>query len=444
VEAEVEGKKTDRDSSTFTKDLLNRDNMRYWYLYNHTWTHELEKKYIASAEKLMQTRLVDSPVVREKYTLAVRVYLNNWRQREARRMKRLQKSFDRERAKAQLDYLGNYELAQPIEEEEEPEEDSSQKLEDFDYFFQEEDLKAEEGDFVMDVMDVMDVMPSTSSFLPPTCNFQGSFLTTFFTAYYKNQRSNIIGFPSMEGGLEYSTSHNATSAAERARRGVKLGQKVPVRISFSLCSTIQPSQVVVYSDYVKDSDNDLELVGTQPTDANNNNSSSRSIAPTHAVFKYCQKAPSSSLSSSSLPSSASASASASASLLTEYVYEAQLIPSCWPFNHSMRGSKQEGAIVLRASVYGCWPSDVNDHIVQEDQFVCLGSVRSSAFSIKTTRQLRRQMKKGVAVGTSSSSSTMAKSTEVCGVASSMSTGKQQYDEEPLLKKLKHNTEYRYL
>jgi hypothetical protein len=67
---------------------------------------------------------------------------------------------------------------------------------------------------------------------------------------------------------------------------------------------------------------------------------------------------------------------------------------------------------------------MNNHVVKEEQFVCIGNVTSSAFCIKTTRQLRRQMNKGVVKGTTSSST------------SSSSSSNQHYHEEPVLKKMK--------
>jgi hypothetical protein len=198
----------------------------------------------------------------------------------------------------------------------------------------------------------------------------------FFPMYYKNQRSNIVGFPTLVGGMNYSSDPHGGAAARKC---------APVRIRVSITAKRAPMQTIVVARIVnvwdRPKEQDSLFLGTTMNRGE--------VDPSSCTYA---KLRSSSNEVPTIVASSSSSSSSSSSGETQlqeqqFVYDAEMNNGRWPYTSKQnnRGAKSVSALLVL--IY-C------SSVSRSDSLVCVETLRSTPFSVQSTQHLRRKILAG--------------------------------------------------
>jgi len=188
----------------------------------------------------------------------------------------------------------------------------------------------------------------------------------FFPMYYKNQRSNIVGFPTLVGGMNYSSDPHGAAARKCA----------PVRIRVSITAKRAPMQTIVVARIVnvwdRPKEQDSLFLGTTMNRGE--------VDPSSCTYAKLRS------SSDEVPTIAASSSSSSGETQLQeqqFVYDAEMNNGRWPYTSKQnnRGAKSVSALLVL--IY-C------SSVSRSDSLVCVETLRSTPFSVQSTQHLRRK------------------------------------------------------
>jgi hypothetical protein len=210
--------------------------------------------------------------------------------------------------------------------------------------------------------------PSNIKVASSTITFQHD----FFPVYYKNQRSNIVGFPSLEGGVEY-----AKRFSQGPNSTTSIRKRIPVQMQIAIQANQQPMGIYVvgkiYNALDLQGQNDQDFIGSTMT---TKDLKERVSCPGH--FQYQQ----------------SDTAGSGGESLSTFVYKAELTSVKWLYESTHTTCGKHTRSLLRVLVYcGLDPSGGSSGSSGSSDgsmsLVCVGSLRSTLFGIRSTRHLQR-------------------------------------------------------
>ena len=442
-----------------------------WFLFPINWSKEMERVYVSEIEKAVDGLNLE---LQQRYSILTKNHLIKWRKREKMRLLREQRAFEREMREAEMQQMLSA-LPTPVPLPLSSSSSSSSSDEpDLEETHAESEFPSGLLDWADSILELDEAESKAVSLMPPslpTSPFHSSsssststssssssssvnsfspfptfcmpsspsfsadidfpmieenktgviqcsceFVHAFFISYYKNQRSNIVGFPSMTGGIDYATSlvnskatkSSSKTAYNNAPSGHSSGgnssksapsgnskskvrhNNVPTRLSVSITSTERPERVVAVGKFYNLLDSADMLSSTVPllqigsvgkAAANSDAAVTASIASqiSHSIVGCGTLISKEQEEFINNPDLAMGLGDASV-----YTYKMDLQSPSWPYEseHSICGSKSKS--VLHVSIY-CTDK------TSPTMLRCVGSVQSTPFELRSTKQLRRAL-----------------------------------------------------